>query len=134
MTKNGYPKLGTRTPEAKAQREAHWRAVLNRWRVSGLAKTEFARREQISSDLLGWWHAEIQKRDRARRRPAPAARSRRADAPRPTAFVPVRVVEPASAPSPAALEILAGGHTVRVRPGFDSETLRRLVGVLEERP
>jgi hypothetical protein len=31
------------------------------------------------------------------------------------------------------LEILAGGHTVQIRPGFDAETLRRLVAVLEDR-
>jgi len=34
-----------------------------------LPKTEFARREQISPDVLGWWQAEIQKRDGAKRRP-----------------------------------------------------------------
>lgn len=134
MTKNGYPKSGVRTPEAKARREAHWRTVVERWRASGLAKTEFARREQISPDVLGWWQVEIHKRDRARRRQAPAARPRRKTAPRPAAFIPVRVVEPAPAPSPAALEILAGGHAVRIRPGFDAETLKRLVAVLEDRP
>jgi hypothetical protein len=132
MTKSGYPDSGVRTPEAKALREAHWRSVLDRWRTSGLAKTEFARREQISADVLGWWQVEIQKRDRARRRRVPSARARRESAPRRPEFVPVRVVEPVPTPSPAALEILAGGHIVRVRPGFDAETLKRLVAVLED--
>lgn len=138
MAKDGYPKPGAHTPEAKARREAHWREVLERWRASGLPKTEFARREQISADVLGWWQAEIRKRDLARRRKSSAstaARARwRAPAPRPAAFVPVRVVESAPPPSPAAIEVLAGDHTVRVRPGFDPETLKRLILILEDRP
>lgn len=67
MTKKGYPKSGAGTPQAKAQREAHWRAVLERWRASGQAKTVFARKEGISPDVLGWWQAELHKRDLAKR-------------------------------------------------------------------
>lgn len=132
MAKTAYPRSGTRTPEAKAKREAHWRRVLERWRTSGLPKTKFARQEGISPDVVGWWHAEIRRRDRTQRlTPAPAGR-RSASARRPT-FLPVRVVEPTPSPSPEALEILAGGHTVRIRPGFDAGTLQRLIAVLEDR-
>jgi hypothetical protein len=136
MNTNGYPKSGTRTPEAKARREAHWRSVLDRWQSSGLAKTEFARRDQISPDVLGWWQAQIQKRDGARRRKesaSTAAQTRWRAAPGPAAFLPVRVVESPSVLSSAPIEILAGGHTVRVHPGFDAETLRRLFALLEGR-
>lgn len=133
MAKVTYPRSGTRTPEAKARREAHWRRVLERWRASGLPKTEFARKEGISPDVLGWWQAELRRRDRTQRRTNGSARRRSAPARQP-AFLPVRVVEPNPPPSPAALEILAGGHTVRIRPGFDAETLKRLVAVLEDRP
>lgn len=134
MAKATYPRSGTRTPEAKAKREAHWRQVLDRWRTSALPKTEFARQEGISPDVLGWWYAEIRRRDRPQRRTTASARRRSAPArARRPAFVRVRVVEPSPPPSPAALEILAGGHTVRIRPGFDPETLRRLVAVLEDR-
>jgi hypothetical protein len=132
MAKKAYPRSGTRTPEAKAQREAHWRQVLERLRTSDLPKTEFARQEGLSPDVLGWWYAEIRRRDRTQRRTSAPARGRSATPQRP-AFVPVRIVEPTPAPSLAALEILAGGCTVRIRPGFDVETLRRLVLVLEDR-
>lgn len=132
MPKAAYPRSGTRTPEAKAKREAHWRQVLDRWRASTLPKTTFARKEGISPDVLGWWQVEIRRRDQTQRRTTPTARRRSAPARR-AAFVPVRVVEPSPPLSPAALEILAGGHTVRIRPGFDAETLRRLVAVLEDR-
>jgi hypothetical protein len=132
MAKATYPRSGTRTPEAKAKREAHWRQVLESWRASGLPKTEFARNEGISPDVLGWWQVELRRRDRAKPRTTATARRRAARA-RPPAFVPVRIVEPTPQPSPAPLEILAGGHAVRIRPGFDAETLRRLVAVLEDR-
>jgi hypothetical protein len=134
MAKAIYPQSGTRTPEAKAKREAHWRQVLDRWRTSALPKTAFARQEGISPDVLGWWHAEIRRRDRLRRRVPRAVPRRRSATTRRPSFVPVRVIEPTSPPAPAALEILAGGHTVRIRPGFDAETLKRLVAVLEDRP
>ena len=78
MAKDGYPKPGAHTPEAKARREAHWRGILERWRASGLPKTEFACREQISADVLGWWQAEIRKRDLAQRRKSSASTAARA--------------------------------------------------------
>jgi hypothetical protein len=134
MAKATYPRSGIRTPEAKAQREAHWRQVLERWKTSTLPKTEFARQEGISPDVLGWWQGEIRRRDRLRRRVSRAAPRRRSATPRRPTFVPVRVVEPIPPSTPATLEILAGGHTIRVRPGFDAETLKRLVAVLEDRP
>ncbi len=133
MAKNPYPPNGSRSPEAKARREAHWRGVLERWRQSGLPKTEFSRRERISPDVLAWWQAEIRKRDQVRPRRAPAPRPRPGDTPGGPAFVPVRVIQPPPSPSSAALEVLAGGNVVRVRPGFDAETLGRLLATLEGR-
>ena len=72
MANKSYPPNGSRTPESRARREAHWREVLERWRRSGLTKTEFSRRERISPDVLAWWQAEIHKRDQVRPRRAPA--------------------------------------------------------------
>jgi len=133
MAKLSYPPNGSRTTESKARREAHWREVLERWRRSGLPKTEFSRRERISPDVLAWWQAELRKRDQARPRRAPAARPRLGGAPGHSAFMPVRVIQPPPPPSSAALEILASGVVVRVRPGFDAETLGRLLATLEGR-
>jgi hypothetical protein len=52
------------------------------------------------------------------------------------AFVPVQVVADAAPAQAGALEvILRDGRAVRVVPGFDAATLRRLLAVLEgERP
>jgi hypothetical protein len=131
MANKPYPQNGSRTPEAKARREAHWRGVLERWRQSGLPKTGFSRREGISPDVLAWWQAELQRRDQVRRRSAD--RPRPSGAPEHPAFVPMHLIQPLPPPSSGALEVLAGGHVVRVRPGFDAETLGRLLATLEGR-
>ena len=142
MRETSYPPNGSRTPEAKARREEHWRGVLERWRASGLPKTDFSRRERISPDVLAWWQAEIHKRDLAKRRKSSAstaAEGRWRAAPRPggasepPAFVPVRVVESTPTAPAAPLEVLVAGRVVRVRPGFDAETLGRLLSALEGR-
>jgi hypothetical protein len=47
-------------------------------------------------------------------------------------FVPVQVVADATPTQASALEVvLLGGRTVRIAPGFDAATLRRLLTVLE---
>ncbi len=49
------------------------------------------------------------------------------------AFVPVQVVADTPPPQASALElVLADGRAVRVAPGFDEATLRRLLAVLQE--
>lgn len=135
MATDKYPRSGTRSPEAKARREAHWRRLLQRWKHSGLPKTEFAQREEISPDVLYWWGREIQRRDQGRRPAAARSRQRQVSpATRHDTFIPVRVVGPAPSTAASSLEVVAGGRVVRVRPGFDPETLRQLVAVLEDRP
>lgn len=131
MANEPYPPNGSRTPESCARREAHWRDVLSRWKKSGMSKADFCRSEKISESVLSWWDGELRRRDRTRQRAA-ASTPRRAPTPAPKrrAFIPVRIVEPAA----TAIEFIAGRHTIRVRPGFDPETLRRLVAALEERP
>jgi hypothetical protein len=133
MARQSYPPNGSRTPESKARREAHWREVLERWSRSGMTKTEFSRRERISRDVLAWWQAEIHKRDQVRPRRAPGARPRPGGAPGHSAFLPVRVIQTPPPSSSATLEVLASGRVVRVRPGFDAETLGRLLATLEGR-
>lgn len=116
--------------------------MLERWRASGLPKTDFSRRERISPDVLAWWQAELHKRDVAKRRQqsaSTAARARWRAAPQPggasepAAFVPVRVVESTPSAPAAPLEVLVAGRVVRVRAGFDAETLGRLLSALEGR-
>lgn len=121
MVHKPYPSAGSRSAQARAHREAHWREVVRQWRTSGLSKAAFARREGICRQLMSWWDAELRRREDVRGK-AMAGPGR-------PSFVPVRVVEPTAGLT--ALELVAGGRVVRVRPGFDPQTLQRLVEALE---
>jgi hypothetical protein len=135
MAKEPYPTTGTRTPADRVRRESHWRKHLDEWRQSGLTKVEYCRRVGISRHALMWWNQEIRLRDRAKRRdPIPRSKptARTGNGP---SLVPVRVITTPSSPTTtASLEVLVGQHILRVGPGFDPETFRQLLGVLEERP
>jgi hypothetical protein len=129
MAKTTYPDLGDNTPAARAQRETHWRRLVQRWKTSGLTKTAFCEREGISNASLHWWLGELERRNgrrpgfRAPQKP-PAKK-----APQPE-FVPVQVV-PSLQPAVKAVELLVAGYVVRVVPEFDPQTLRRLLDLLE---
>jgi len=128
-----YPGYGDRTPAAQAQREAHWRQVVDRCRKSGLTRSAFCRREGINDNALTWWVRVLRERDRARR-PAAAAKSKQRHRPR-SAFVPVRVVPAVPASGAGSMEVVArGGRVVRVQTGFDPALLQRVVAALEGLP
>jgi transposase len=97
-------------------REQHWRAVLDRWRQSGLSVRAFCQAEGLSQPTFYWWRREILRRDT----PKPA-------------FLPVRVVrEDAAQRAGRGIEVvLANGRCLRVGPGFDPQTLVQVVDLLE---
>jgi hypothetical protein len=109
-------------------------ALIDEWRESGLSLPAFSRRRGVVlSTLRGWVY-------KPGRGPAPAAhRTGPAAGGEPATFLPVRVTDP---PPPqtdgqgrGGVEVILGpGRRVAVPPGFDPETLRRVVAVLEGRP
>lgn len=129
-----YPPNGDRTAAACAQREQHWRKLLRRCNESGLKRTEFCRREGLKDTTLSWWARELRERDQARRkrtaRKAPSTRTVGAEA-----FVPVRVIDATPREAASAVEVVTReGHVIRLRPGFDAGTLRRVIAALEGQP
>jgi hypothetical protein len=129
MAKTEYPAHGTPGPEARAQREKHWRGLIQEWERGGLSRSVFCDRKAINEGTFGWWCDEIRRRDRERRPVAPKQRRRRRRAAAQPAFVPVRLIEPA--PRGATIEVVIGGRTVRVPAGFDPADLAKLIAVLE---
>jgi hypothetical protein len=108
--------------------DLRWSAILNEFRRSGLTHAEFCQRRDISIHAF-------------RKHLYAAAISRPAPAADPSAsasssdFLPVTIL-PDPDRSPAvnlqALElILPNGRRIAVTPGFDPETLRRLITVVE---
>jgi hypothetical protein len=117
-------------------RDEQWADVVSQWRASGLSQKEFCRRRDISDRALNNWLYKSPYRERVAR--ILAARSQdRLDAEIPR-FLPVTVLSTTrNSDSPAACAaievVLPGGPRIAVTPGFDAETLRRVVAVLEAR-
>ena len=97
-------------------RESHWRQVLARWRRSGLSVRAFCRAEGISEPSFYLWRRRLDQADHQK-----------------PAFLPVHVVtEEAKQPATRDIEIvLANGRCLRVGPGFDPDTLVKVVDLLE---
>jgi hypothetical protein len=100
------------------RKEQQWRRWIDQWRASGLSVRAFCARHGLATARFYNWRRVLERR--AVEEPA---------------FVPVQVVADGVPTQASALEIvLADGRVVRVAPGFDAATLRRLLAVLEGRP
>jgi len=109
--------------------DLRWNALLNDFRRSGLTQAEFCERRGISIHSF---------RKRLYRVPTPKstpASHRSADGTT-SGFLPVTILpDPATAASRQPLELcLNNGRRIAVAPGFDPQTLRQLIAVVEERP
>jgi hypothetical protein len=97
------------------EKERQWRRRIDQWRSSGLSVRDFCARHGLSTAGFYNWRRVLERRV--------------AEQP---AFIPVQVVADATSDKAGALEVLLlNGRTVRVAPGFDAATLRRLLAVLE---
>jgi transposase len=107
--------------QRRESKERFWRTTLRRWRSSGLSVRAYCEQQGLAEPTFYAWRRSIEERDAAAVR-----------------FVPVQVVpEPRSETPPessaGALELMVGtGRRLRIGPGFDAPTLRRLLALLEE--
>jgi transposase len=106
--------------QRRASQEQFWRAMLRRWHSSGLSVRAFCEEHGLAVPAFYAWRRTV-----AEREPA-------------VGFVPVQVIpepEPRvmAAGPPSSLELVLGaGRVLRVAPGFDGPTLKRLLALLEE--
>lgn len=98
------------------EREPYWRKVFSRWRRSGLSVREFCQAEGVNEPRFYWWRRKLET----------------AEAPKP-AFLPVHVIANDAEPvvSQSIEVVLHNGRCLRVPPGFDAETLVKLVELLD---
>jgi transposase-like protein len=113
----------------KFSKEQFWRRTLADWQASGLSVRQYCHRHDLSEPSFYCWRRQLKLRDATgdqRRSP----RSGTPDAQ--PLFLPIVVSDAAAA---AGLEVvLANARLIRVRPGFDRDTLAQLLRVLEEQP
>jgi transposase-like protein len=116
-------------------KERFWRRILRQWRRSGLSVRDFCAEHDLAEPSFYSWRRIVAERDqeaaRVRAEPergsAPDLAPVSDDAP---VFVPLRVIDVSTQ---AAFEVvLERGRVVRVLRGFDADTLRQLLAVLEE--
>jgi len=110
-------------------KEDFWRGLLRLWRQSGLSGRQFCAQQGVSEASFYAWRRVIARRDRQQ-----ASARKWAAVDRPTsgpAFVPLAL--PSSTETAPAIEVVVRRQrVVRVAPGFDAETLRQLLRLLEE--
>ncbi len=102
-------------------KERFWRHTLEQFHASGLSVAAFCRLHHIPPGSLYAWRRTLADRDRE---------TAAAELPQ---FVPVLL--PGAAPSEAAASfelLLPQGRLLRVPAGFDADSLRRLLAVLQE--
>src|SRR5579863_2324204 len=108
------------TNQIGSSKERFWRRMVRQRRSSGLSIRDFCTDREISEPNFYAWRRTIAQRD------AEAAR-----------FVPVQVVSDDTAGTNggntgSGLELVLGpGRLLRIGPGFDAATLKRLLPVLE---
>ena len=111
--------------------DLRWNALLHDFRRSGLTQAEFCRRRQISlHSLRKHLYQPIPSQ--------PASSDDRSSASADHHFLPVTILAdpiPSTNASQPHLElILSNGRRIAVAPGFDPQTLRRLIAFVEGRP
>ncbi|MHC5040504.1 MAG: IS66 family insertion sequence element accessory protein TnpA [Planctomycetota bacterium] len=105
--------------QPRAEKRAYWTRVFDEWQASGLDEVEYCRRRTISITKFRWWRKRV-----------------RPPNPEPPSFVSVKISGGAQAPGiTAEIEVVfPRGLFLRVRPGFDAETLARVIDILEAPP
>ena len=109
------------TNRQRSSKERFWRRMVRQWANSGQSIRQFCTEHELSEPNFYAWRRTIAQRDAEARH-----------------FVPVHVYpdeEPAGDGCGNRLELVLGaGRVLRVSPGFDGPTLRRLLALLEEGP
>jgi hypothetical protein len=107
-----------------------WNALLNDFRRSGLTQAEFCRRRQVS---LHSFRKHLYQPLPSNPTPSDDRFSATADHFLPVTILPDPIL-PITASQPHLELILSNGRRIAVATGFDPQTLRRLIAVVEERP
>jgi hypothetical protein len=109
-------------------KERMWRALIARQQRSSQSVPVFCAARGLPPSALYAWRRIIAQRDRATATTTASTNPVDSEADVPT-FVPISIT---AMPTAATLEVVLGqGRVVRVPAGFDADTLRQLLAVLE---
>ena len=112
-----------RQPDARKQQR--WLDLMQRWQLSQLSVRAFCERHGLTEANFYLWRRVLRERGLLPQHQPTGGRA--------AAFVKLTVSAPPA--DATALEVVLNEHRrVRVYPGFDPDTLRQLVRLLEEPP
>lgn len=119
----------------RASRET-WAKRVERWKDSGLSAPEFAREMGFNARTLRYWKWKLGKEGwwRGRRSKKATTSLARSSSKKPAAAPQFVEVDTAVVAGADRLELAIGDrYVVRVPDGFDGDTLRRVLDVVEQR-
>jgi hypothetical protein len=105
-----------------------WAARIARWKDSGLTAAEFASEIGVRARTLSWWKWRLSSKTQESPK---GARRVAGSLGKATRISPLTFVEMTAIDTDRLEVVLASSVRIRVRPGFDSTTLGRLLEVLE---
>ena len=117
----------------ETERSKYWRHVVKEWETSGMTQAAFCRERDLSSAAFSWWRREFKKRDSKTKAGIQSTKPSKNSESHGLQFVQVSGLEKIAPfhPQDRIEIILANGHQIRVPHEFSSETLQRVLKVLE---
>ncbi len=112
----------------RATRE-EWTVRVAQLKQSGLSLARFAAQIGVNAKTLSWWRTQLAAASTSPKRVRVRNRQERS-----AALAPLNFIEMTTSIDSGPVEVvLPSGISVRVRPGFDSSTLVRVLDVLDSR-
>jgi hypothetical protein len=112
------------------KKEGHWRKVIGEAARSGISVRRFCQQRKLKESQFYWWQRELKKRQQARAFGSGNTSKAAKDTGQATFAL---VSEDGGEVGSAGIElVLRDGRRLRIGKGVDEQTLRTVVGVLEE--
>jgi hypothetical protein len=122
--------MGGEKKRRDVEKERHWRRVIGEAARNGISIRRFCQERKLRESQFYWWQRELKKRQQARTL-ASQGRGKVAKEPKQATFA--LVSEDGGELGSSGIElVLRDGRRLRIGRGVDEETLRTVVGVLEE--
>ena len=104
--------------EAVEQKQAFWRRTLEAWKDIGLSGSEFQRQNNLTKNAFVYWKRRLMPRSE-----------------KPQTLVPVSIRKTSGLPAGAntsCIRLHVGLYTLEVSTGFDAQTLREVLAVVQD--
>jgi transposase-like protein len=120
--------------ERSAEKAEFWKLVVAEWQESEISVREFCKNNGLSEPSFYSWRRELKKREKEASGKAMQGAGKQPirNSAKPPIFIPLSLKaeterQPEAKPD---IEVIVGQHSIRIQPGFDSETLGRVLAVI----